>query len=82
MNAFPKVNILLSTFNGMEFLGEQLDSLQAQDYPNIFIYIRDDGSTDGTVAFLQTYQKQFSNVDLTLGENVGYKRSFFELTLR
>lgn len=81
MNAFPKVNILLSTFNGMDFLGEQLNSLQAQDYPNIFIYIRDDGSTDGTVAFLQTYQKQFSNVDLILGENIGYKRSFFELTL-
>ena len=65
----------------MSFLGQQLDSLQAQDYPNIFIYIRDDGSTDGTSDFLQNYQQQFPNVKLSVGENLGYTRSFLELAL-
>jgi glycosyltransferase involved in cell wall biosynthesis len=81
MTGYPIVNILLSTFNGISFLREQLDSLQAQDYPNVLIYIRDDGSTDGTSDFLQNYQKQFPTVKLITGENIGYKRSFLELAL-
>jgi glycosyltransferase involved in cell wall biosynthesis len=79
MPIYPRVNVLLSTFNGICFLSQQLDSLQAQDYPNIFIYIRDNGSTDGTADFLQNYQKQFPNVKLRTGQNIGYKRSFLEL---
>lgn len=51
----PKVNILLSTYNGEAFLAEQLDSLLAQDYPNITIYVRDDGSTDKTMEILRCY---------------------------
>jgi len=74
-----KVNILLSTYNGISFIQEQLDSLQHQDYPNISIYIRDDGSTDGTINFLQKYQEQFSNIKLILGENIGYINSFITL---
>ena len=31
----PKVNILLSTYNGEQYIVEQLDSLLAQSYPNI-----------------------------------------------
>ena len=76
---FPKVHILLSTYNGIRFLQAQLDSLQQQDYPNLAIYIRDDGSKDGTIEFLQRYQAQFDNTKLSIGENLGYIRSFFEL---
>ncbi|PSB59237.1 glycosyltransferase family 2 protein [Chamaesiphon polymorphus] len=76
---FPQVNILLSTFNGTQYLREQLDSLLSQDYPNIFIHIRDDGSTDNTVDLLMSYQEKYSNIRVTVGENLGYIRSFFEL---
>ena len=75
----PKVNILLSTFNGEPFLGEQLDSLQSQDYPNFEIYVRDDGSTDDTVSLLQEYQVKYPNIKLVTGKNVGYIRNFYEL---
>ena len=33
-----KVNVLLSTYNGMPYLKEQLDSLIAQSYKLMFIY--------------------------------------------
>ena len=33
MNA--RVNILLSTYNGEQYLSEQLDSLLQQTYPNL-----------------------------------------------
>jgi glycosyltransferase involved in cell wall biosynthesis len=75
----PKVNILLSTFNGVRFLPEQLDSLLRQDYPNISIYVRDDGSTDGTVELLQEYEMRCSYITLIKGENLGVRHSFFEL---
>ena len=76
---FSKVNILLSTFNGIQFLREQLDSLLCQDYPNITIYIRDDGSTDSTVALLMWYQEEHNYISVVVGENLGYIRSFYEL---
>jgi hypothetical protein len=46
--AARRVAILLSTYNGEEFLTEQLASLQAQSFRNWLLYWRDDGSTDAT----------------------------------
>lgn len=74
-----KVCILLSTYNGEKFIGEQLDSLLAQDYPGISIFVRDDGSRDGTVAILEEYSRKFQNIKCVLGENVGVKKSFWSL---
>ena len=42
----PHLAVLLSVYNGDEFLKYQLDSLLNQDYSNISIHIRDDGSSD------------------------------------
>ena len=35
----PKVNVLLATYNGEKFIRNQLDSIIAQTYDNIDIYI-------------------------------------------
>lgn len=74
----PLVQVLLSTYNGAVFLPEQLDSLLVQDYPNLRILIRDDGSTDGTLDLLLKYE-QLPQVKVLRGENQGIVRSFFEL---
>lgn len=50
-----KVAVLLSTFNGARFLEEQLDSLLHQTSRDFHIYIRDDGSADGTVEIIGRY---------------------------
>ena len=47
-----KVNILLSTYNGEQYLKEQVESIQQQTYQNWQLFIRDDGSSDGTVAVI------------------------------
>ena len=44
----PGVAILLSTFNGEQYLAEQLASFTAQTHANWQLYWRDDGSSDGT----------------------------------
>jgi glycosyltransferase involved in cell wall biosynthesis len=59
MSSLPEVEVLLATYNGARFLREQLDSILAQDYGNIRVLVRDDGSSDGTVEILDQYAKRF-----------------------
>lgn len=73
----PNVLILLSTWNGMAFLPEQIESLFAQQFDgNLSILVRDDGSSDGTVAYLRGLGDRVTVIE---GENVGPRASFFEL---
>ena len=58
-NAGPRVAILLSTYNGAKFLAEQIDSLLRQTYSNWILLVRDDGSTDATVAILADYASRY-----------------------
>jgi glycosyltransferase involved in cell wall biosynthesis len=51
----PKVNILLSTYNGARFLQAQLESFSAQHYENWILHWRDDGSTDDSVSMIRSY---------------------------
>ena len=73
-----KVQVLLSTYNGEKYLKEQLDSLLAQDYPNIDILIRDDGSKDSTKQILTGYENH-KNIRVIYGSNIGITASFLEL---
>ncbi len=45
----------MATFNGERFLAQQIDSILAQDYRQIRIVIRDDGSTDGTIGIISQF---------------------------
>lgn len=72
-----KVNILVSTYNGMKYLQEQIESLLNQNYGNYEIHIRDDGSQDGTVELIKQYEKKYPDkLFFYQGENMGYKKSF------
>lgn len=74
------VQVLLSTFNGSRFLSQQLESLVLQDYPNLSIIIRDDGSTDNTVEVINDFiSLTKADISLVLGNNIGSSQSFYEL---
>lgn len=47
--------ILMSTYNGAQFLGAQLESIIAQSFKNWILLIRDDGSSDQTVELINQY---------------------------
>ncbi|MCQ2506169.1 MAG: glycosyltransferase family 2 protein [Lachnospiraceae bacterium] len=49
------IEILLATYNGEKYLSKQLDSLLGQSYSDFHIFIRDDGSSDGTVSVINDY---------------------------
>ncbi len=74
-----KVVVIMSTYNGEKFVKEQLDSIINQTYRNVEIVVRDDGSSDNTVAIIKEYQQKYDNIELHEGKNVGFVKSFFEL---
>lgn len=49
------VAILLSTFNGEEFLSAQLNSFLAQTHERWVLHWRDDGSSDNTLAIMREF---------------------------
>ena len=73
------VTVILSTFNGENFLVQQMDSLFAQSYPGIKILARDDGSTDSTPRILAETQLSARIECMTGGDHLGAARSFFAL---
>ena len=71
----PSIAVAMSTYNGESHLEQQLDSVLGQDVGNLSVYVRDDGSQDGTLALLESYERQGS-IHLLRGENVGVVASF------
>jgi len=49
----PKVAVVILNWNGKKHLGEFLPSVLASTWPNLDIIVGDNGSTDGSVEFLQ-----------------------------
>ncbi len=49
------VSVLIATYNGARFIEQQLESIRQQTRPANEVLIWDDGSTDTTVAIVQTY---------------------------
>ena len=74
-----KAVILMSAYNGEKYLREQLNSLLNQQDTDFSIEIRDDGSSDGTWDILCEFEKNYPNINITKGENLGYAKSFWTL---
>jgi len=75
------VAVLLSTYNSEAYICEQINSILTQTYKEWILFIRDDGSFDGTINLIQNYCNQHSNIRLfeSNGENLGARDSFFWL---
>lgn len=74
-----KVCVLLSTYNGEQYLDEQIQSLFAQKGVDLTILVRDDGSKDGTDKLLRGWAEKKSSIRVleeNYGKNLGVARSF------
>ncbi len=74
-----RIAVLMSTYNGEKYLREQLDSLLNQKGVISDIFVRDDGSCDGTKNILCEYEEKHSNIHLLFGKNIGVGNSFMNL---
>lgn len=77
-----KVVILLATYNGQRYLSSQLDSVFAQNYTNFLLIIKDDCSSDNSVAVIKSYQQRYPDKVILLPtnpNNLGPLRTFSSL---
>ena len=51
----PKVSVIMPVINGAEYLNAALDSVLAQDYDDFEVVCVNDGSTDGSLALLASF---------------------------
>lgn len=80
--AEKEIAVLLSTYNGANYLAEQIESLQNQSYKNWNLFIRDDGSTDQTQQIIQKFCTMDFRIHWTNSDeqrNYGVKQSFLTL---
>lgn len=77
----PTVCVLLSLFNGMNYLEDQIISLALQQGVRIFVFARDDGSSDDTQDLfkLLCLKHGIEHQLVSDGRNLGPAMSFFEL---
>lgn len=61
------VEILMATYNGAQYVEEQIRSIQNQDYDDWFLTISDDCSTDGTRDIIKKLSKDDSRIHLLEG---------------
>lgn len=69
---FPLVSIVTPAYNQAEYLSETIESVLAQDYPNVEYVVLDDGSTDATPEILKKYSNK---IRWERHENMGQART-------
>ncbi|PKB52360.1 hypothetical protein CRH03_16550 [Clostridium sp. HMb25] len=55
-SVYPKVSVIIPFYKGVNWLDEAVDSVIAQDYPEVEIIIINDGSPEDLTRFLKKYK--------------------------
>ncbi|MDD4782006.1 MAG: glycosyltransferase, partial [Tissierellia bacterium] len=53
------IDILLASYNGEKYIGEQIESILNQTYQDWFLYIKDDCSIDNTLDIALEYERKY-----------------------
>lgn len=68
----------MGTKDGAAYIGEQMQSLLAQSWPAVDLWVSDDGSTDATIAIVEAWRSHWSKGSVTLveGPREGFAANF------
>ena len=82
MHSTDKIAILMATYNGEKYICQQIDSILSQTCKDWELYIHDDGSTDNTIAAVESYvEKSQVKIHLIDGKSTcGAKYNFVYMT--
>ncbi len=61
----PEITACLPVYNGEKFLARTIESLLAQDYPNVRILISDNASNDATEDICRNYAGKYDRIEYT-----------------
>jgi len=62
MKNFPKISIVIPSYNKGEYISDTLDSILSQKYPSLEVIVQDGGSTDGTVDIIKKHARKYPNI--------------------
>ena len=71
---WPRISVVVCTYNGEKTIGTCLDNLACVDYPDYEVIVVDDGSTDATTAIAERYDTRLIRTDnrgLAAARNTG-----------
>ncbi|TDH39454.1 glycosyltransferase family 2 protein [Pseudohoeflea suaedae] len=71
----------MATYNGAQYIEEQLKSLETQTWPSVDVVISDDGSTDRTLEILEAFSRRWKKGRVTIarGPQAGFAENFRSL---
>lgn len=61
-NFSSMISVVIATYNGKAYIEAQINSILEQTYAPRQIFIRDDGSSDGTLEYIQEIEKKFPHL--------------------
>lgn len=83
---YPLVSVVMLNYNGLKYLKETIPPILELDYPNYEFIIVDNGSTDGSIEFINEFEKirlieNGENFGYSKGKNLGIRESKGEYVL-
>jgi glycosyltransferase involved in cell wall biosynthesis len=80
-DSLPEVAVLLCSYNGGQFLAQQLDSIAQQKGVALSVHVSDDGSQDQTQSILKAFRERWAHTRLSVvrGPEHGHVDNFFSL---
>lgn len=70
------ISVCMATYNGEQYLEEQLKSILEQLSLNDEVIISDDGSTDRTLEIIADFSKEYENIHILAGPQKGVVKNF------
>jgi len=77
-DALTTAIIVMSSYNSANYIIEQIQSILNQVGVSVRLWVRDDGSTDGTVNMIMQHFSSDHRVAVSVGSNLGACQSFLE----
>lgn len=75
----PNVLVIMATYNGSEYISDQIESILLQESVNVNLIINDDRSSDDTVLICKKYARLYKNISLHVNEtNLGIAENFLQ----
>jgi glycosyltransferase involved in cell wall biosynthesis len=62
IDQLPSISAVVPSYNQGEFIKETIDSILAQNYPLLELYVADGGSNDGTVEILKAFRQRHPQI--------------------
>lgn len=80
--AWPKISVVMVSFNQADYLEEGLRSILDQDYPNLEFIVIDACSTDGSLDILERYRSRIGTlvIEPDKGQSDGLNKGFSRAT--